>query len=89
MALLEVFPDRVKLKVTLMSLMGGDSLDAQPTDVTEVAPARGRFGIQGVAFRVKDGGRFFFWTKKGRELLRLLAVRGFPMSSELRSESKW
>lgn len=46
LALLEVFPDRVKPKVTLMSLMGGDSLDAQSTDLTEVAPARGRFGTQ-------------------------------------------
>lgn len=89
LASLEVLPGRVKLRVAVLSLVGGDSLDAQPGDLTEVSAARGRFGTSGVAFRTRDGRRFFFWTRRDREVLGLLASQGFPVSSELRSESNW
>lgn len=87
LASLEILPGRVKLKVAILSLVGGDTLDAPPADLTEVAAARGRFGTSGVAFRTRDGRRFFFWTRRDQEVLRLLESQGFPMSSEIRSES--
>lgn len=89
LAVLEVVPGRVRLRCRLMSLMGGDDLDAGPTEVAEVAPARSRFGTRGVAFRLPDGRRFFFWTGKTESVLRVLQAEGFPVGQEERSEARW
>ena len=89
LAVLEVSTGRVRLRCRLMSLMGGDELDAGPGDVAEVAPAKGRFGTRGVAFRLPDGRRFFFWTGNAETALIALRDEGFPVGREERSESSW
>jgi hypothetical protein len=89
MAVLEILPSRVRLRRRLMSLMGGDELDAGPSDVAEVAPAKGRFGTRGVAFRLPAGRRFFFWTSNAETALTVLRDEGFPVGREERSEASW
>ena len=89
LAVLEVQPGRVRLRCRLLNLMGGDDLDASPDEVAEVAPARGRFGTSGIAFRLPDGRRFFFWTGQAESALMALQAEGFPVGTEQRSEANW
>lgn len=78
------------MRSTLLRLMGADSLDATPSDLIEVAPARGRFGtVRGLGFQVRDGGRFFFWTGKRDQALAVLVDQRFPVRTEERSEKDW
>lgn len=89
LAVLEVVPGGVRLRCRLLSLMGGDDLDASPDEVAEVVPARGRFGASGVAFRLPDGRRFFFWTGQAEVALRALQAEGFPVGTGQQSEASW
>lgn len=89
LVVLSVWPGRVTLRSSLLRWVGGDSLDATPGDVTDVVPARGRFGSDGVGFRLLDGRRFFFWTGQSDRVLKLLAEQGFSVGTEERSETDW
>lgn len=89
LAVLEVGPGRVRLRCRLLSLMGGDDLDATPDEVVEVAPAKGRFGTGGIAFRLPDGRRFFFWTGQAESALMALHAEGFHVGTEQRPEASW
>lgn len=89
LAVLEVLPGRLRIRVRLLRLLGGDSLDAGPEDVAEVFPARGRFGARGLGVRTADGRRFFFWTGETQRVLGAVADQGFRVSDEEKSESSY
>jgi hypothetical protein len=64
-------------------------LIATPADVVLVWPIKPRgpaafqmVTLRGVGFRLPDDREFYFWTRRGRDILRWLWSRGFPVATE-------
>jgi hypothetical protein len=88
LAVLEIYPGRVRLGATLLSWIGGD-LDASPAEVVEVNRARGLLGTRGVAFRMPDGRCFFFWTPDVDAVMKVLEGEGFAVGTQECDEANY
>lgn len=79
MAVLEIGPAGLSLRLRRTArAFGPERLEATPTTLRSVVPARG-LAAPGVGFTDVDGREFYFWTYRRGPVLDLLTRLGYPV----------
>ena len=88
LAVLEIAGPRLSLTLRWPGrVFGAESLSTTAEELQRVYPVR-RFLVSGVGFTDLHGRDFYFWTRKGQEILDSLRGAGYPVSEVVAKPSK-
>jgi hypothetical protein len=88
LAVLEIAPSGVTLRVRTGRVFGAEPLIFAPSSGVRVAPVR-RLGTSGLAFRQPHTATSYFWTSSREEILATLDCAGYQVSWAEQMFNRW